>query len=119
MESKGHSSGCSSCKSAWYTQGFQESLTQPQFGLQGSQEVGLAIGLFSCPNQTPCKPASEEMGSVLFRGMYNPKLHEMPGRPYQNFTVTIPPEYFLQGRALLTVTRFHLIGVSRFLDLLL
>lgn len=54
------------------------------------------------------------MGAVLFRGMYNPKLHEMPGRPYQNFTVTIPPEYFLQGRALLTVTRFHLIGVSRF-----
>ena len=52
------------------------------------------------------------MGAVLFKGRYTPKLHEMPGRPYQNFTVIIPPEYFLQGRALLTVTRFHLIGVS-------
>jgi len=82
------------------------------FSLQGSQEVGLAIGLFSCPNETPCKPPTEEMGAVLFRGPYDPQLHEMPGRPYQNYTVTIPPLYFLQGRALLTVTRFHLIGAG-------
>jgi hypothetical protein len=85
-----------------------------QNSIQGSQEAGLAIGLFSCPNQTPCKPPSEEMGFVLYDGPYDPQLHEMPGRPYQNITVTIPPAYFLSGRALLTTSRFHLIGVSYF-----
>ena len=39
-------------------------------------------------------------------------LHEQPGRPYQNFTVTVPSLSSDTKTAQLAVARFHLIGVS-------
>ncbi|KAF8075234.1 hypothetical protein FPV67DRAFT_1446176 [Lyophyllum atratum] len=80
--------------------------------IQGSIEVGIVIGLQSCPVSDPtrpCLPPSQAVGAVLFKGTFNPVLHEQPGRPYQNFTVTIPN--FL-GKAQLSVSRFHLIGAG-------
>jgi hypothetical protein len=62
-------------------------------------------------NPYPCAPPNQQVGSVLYKGTYNPQLHEMPGRPYQNFTVTVPDVDYFVGRAQLSVSRFHLIGV--------
>ncbi|RDB18469.1 hypothetical protein Hypma_000294 [Hypsizygus marmoreus] len=82
--------------------------------LQGSTEVGIVIGLQSCPitNPFPCAPPNEQVGTILYKGKYKPKLHEQPGRPYQNFTVTIPDADYFVGRAQLSVVRFHLIGAG-------
>ncbi|KAF9465598.1 hypothetical protein BDZ94DRAFT_1214424 [Collybia nuda] len=82
--------------------------------IQGSTEVGIVIGLQSCPvtNPYPCAPPNEQVGSILYNGKYNPQLHEMPGRPYQNFTVTVPDVDYFAGRAQLSVSRFHLIGAG-------
>lgn len=81
--------------------------------IQGSVEVGMVIGLQSCSDLTrPCFPPSQAVGSVLYNGRYKPVLHEQPGRPYQNFTVTIPDLDYMVGRAQLSVSRFHLIGAG-------
>ena len=83
-----------------------------QNSIQGSQEVGLAIGLQSCSNPAmPCYPPSQAVGTVLYKGPFNPEIHEKPGEPYQNFTVTIPTAKYFKGKAQLSVDRFHLIGV--------
>ena len=83
--------------------------------IQGSREVGLAIGLYPC-GTSPCPsatyPATVPLGSVLYTGPYNPQLHEIPGNPYQNFTVQVPNQDWFNGKAQLTVTRFHLIGAG-------
>ncbi|KAF8157977.1 hypothetical protein B0H34DRAFT_656469 [Crassisporium funariophilum] len=81
--------------------------------LQGSTEVGIVIGLQSCVTHPDgqCAPPNQSVGSVLFNGDYNPQLHEQPGRPYQNFTVTIPTG-FPSGGVQLASARFHLVGVS-------
>jgi len=81
--------------------------------IQGSIEVGMVIGLQSCSDPTrPCYPPSQAVGSVLYNGRYNPVIHEQPGRPYQNFTVTIPTADYFVGKAQLSVDRFHLIGAG-------
>ncbi|KAF9444344.1 hypothetical protein P691DRAFT_348922 [Macrolepiota fuliginosa MF-IS2] len=79
--------------------------------IQGSTEVGIALSFQSCPS-SPCPPAEQQLGSILFVGQYNPQLHEIPGNPYQNFTVTIPDFDFGPGRAEIISTRFHLIGAG-------
>ncbi|ORX58909.1 hypothetical protein DM01DRAFT_1333525 [Hesseltinella vesiculosa] len=80
-------------------------------GLQGSIEAGLAIGLYPCSGKTCPKPATE-FGDVLYHGQYNPQRHELPGHPYQNFTITLPSETFYKGNSSLNVGRFHLIGAG-------
>jgi len=84
-------------------------VTRPN-SLQGSVEVGLVIGLQVCQSGT-CAPPNQQIGTVLFNGQYSPKLHEQPGRPYQNFTVTIPSS-FPKGKAQLATARLHLIGAG-------
>ncbi|KAF9565780.1 hypothetical protein CPC08DRAFT_159089 [Agrocybe pediades] len=82
--------------------------------IQGSTEVGMIIGLVSCaaePNDGVCPPPEEQVGRVLFNGDFNPALHEIPGEPYQNFTVTVPNDFPL-GLAQLSTGRFHLIGAG-------
>ena len=79
--------------------------------MQGSTEVGIVIGINSCI-ETSCAPPNERIGTVVFNGDYNPVLHEQPGRPYQNFTVTVPSLSADTKTAQLAVVRFHLIGVS-------
>jgi len=93
--------------------------------IQGSQEVGLALSVQSCPSSpcpsspcpsspcppSPCPPAEQQLGVVQFIGQYNPQLHEIPGNPYQNFTITIP-DFFESGKGEIISTRFHLIGAG-------
>ncbi|KIM40880.1 hypothetical protein M413DRAFT_445657 [Hebeloma cylindrosporum] len=81
--------------------------------LQGSTEVGLVIGLVSCTSDPTgaCPPTSSQLGTILFNGDYNPQLHEQPGRPYQNFTLTVPAQ-FTRGKAQVATARFHLIGAG-------
>ncbi|PPQ78749.1 hypothetical protein CVT25_010752 [Psilocybe cyanescens] len=77
-------------------------------------EVGLVIGLLSCPADTHpagCAPPDAELGSVLFNGNFKPTIHEIPGEPYENFTVTVPSG-FPSGTAQLSTARFHLIGAG-------
>ncbi|GLB41549.1 hypothetical protein LshimejAT787_1001490 [Lyophyllum shimeji] len=79
--------------------------------IMGSIEVGLAIGLQSCADR-PCAPANQAIGTVLYHGPYDPEFHEKPGMPYQNFTVTVPTADYFNGKAQLSVNRFHLIGAG-------
>ncbi|KAJ8096196.1 hypothetical protein PM082_000104 [Marasmius tenuissimus] len=86
--------------------------------LQGSCEAGLAVGILHCGPGTdtnPCPSPGARMGTVLYTGVFNPQLHEIPGNPYQNLTITLPkpdvggPQV---GNALLQVSRMHLIGAG-------
>ncbi|CAA7262901.1 unnamed protein product [Cyclocybe aegerita] len=80
--------------------------------IQGSIEVGMIIGLLDC-QFLPCPPPNARVGTILFNGDFAPQLHEQPGMPYQNFTVTIPSADFLPDNvAQLGVVRFHLIGAG-------
>ncbi|KAF9031443.1 hypothetical protein BJ165DRAFT_1306002, partial [Panaeolus papilionaceus] len=82
--------------------------------IQGSIEAGLVIGLLPCQwftTDPQCPPPSAQIGSILFNGKFSPQFHEIPGQPYQNFTVTVPAEFPL-GVAQLATARFHLIGAG-------
>lgn len=84
-----------------------------QNSIMGSREVGLVLSFQYCQKPNPCPPATNQLGSVLFIGQFNPQFHEIPGQPYQNFTVTIPDfDFWKPGPAQIIATRFHLIGVS-------
>lgn len=90
-----------------------------QSTLSPSEDVGVAIGLISCQvtggGGCPLIDPTQELGSILFKGAYNPTGH--PDTPlgdiefYQNFTVTVPSN-FATGVALLNVAHFYLVGVS-------
>jgi hypothetical protein len=78
---------------------------------QGSIEVGYAIGLYPC-GTSPCPPPDQAVGRFIYNGPYRPQLHELPGKPYQNFTLTIPPvDEFPKGVAQINTIRLHAIGV--------
>lgn len=78
----------------------------------GSQEVGLVWSFQFC-DKNPCPPAAQQLGSVMLITKFNPQIHEIPGQPYQNFTVTIPNfDSWGNGPGQIIATRFHLIGVS-------
>ncbi|KAJ7134909.1 hypothetical protein C8R44DRAFT_609820 [Mycena epipterygia] len=80
--------------------------------IEGSIEVGIAIGLLSCPTsqEATCPPPGAQLGVILFVGRFNPTIHPM-AKFYENFTVTIPSSDLLSvGRAQLGVARLHLIG---------
>ncbi|KAF9444345.1 hypothetical protein P691DRAFT_711983 [Macrolepiota fuliginosa MF-IS2] len=81
--------------------------------IMGSTEVGLVLSFQYCQKPNPCPPANNQLGSVLFVGKLNPQFHEIPGQPYQNFTVTIPNfDFWAPGPAQIISTRFHLIGAG-------
>ncbi|KAF5352836.1 hypothetical protein D9756_006103 [Leucocoprinus leucothites] len=80
--------------------------------IQGSREVGLALSFQTCANGA-CSDPVNRLGTVLYTGPYDPQLHEIPGNPYENFTLTIPDsEFFQPGKAQLISTRLHLIGAG-------
>ncbi|KAF9524265.1 hypothetical protein CPB83DRAFT_898019 [Crepidotus variabilis] len=78
--------------------------------IQGSTEVGLAIGLLMC-QQNPCPPPSGQLGSVLYTGQFSPQPMGM-GQYYQNFTVTVPSYFQAPNKAQLATARLHLIGAG-------
>ncbi|KAJ3571613.1 hypothetical protein NP233_g3639 [Leucocoprinus birnbaumii] len=80
--------------------------------IQGSREVGLALSFQTCPDGT-CPSPVNQLGTVLYTGAYNPQLHEIPGNPYENFTLTVPDFDFLPaGKAQFISNRLHLIGAG-------
>ncbi|KAJ7367254.1 hypothetical protein DFH08DRAFT_1005689 [Mycena albidolilacea] len=89
---------------------FTVQLVRPN-SIQGSTEVGIAIGLVSCPvSQGACPPPSARLGSILYTGPFTPTIHPM-AQFYENFTLTVP-EFLATGRAQLAVVRLHLIGAG-------
>ncbi|KAJ7352014.1 hypothetical protein DFH08DRAFT_77991 [Mycena albidolilacea] len=82
--------------------------------IQGSTEVGIAIGLLSCPvsQEADCPSPAGQLGSILYTGPFAPTVHPM-AQIYENFTLTVPSAGFLAtGRAQLAVARLHLIGAG-------
>ncbi|KAG7088971.1 hypothetical protein E1B28_012917 [Marasmius oreades] len=86
--------------------------------LQGFREAGLAVGILHCGAGTdlnPCPSPGTRMGTVLYTGIFDPQIREIPGNPYQNLTLTLPlPDVGGPpvGNALLQVSRMHLIGAG-------
>ncbi|KOS18117.1 hypothetical protein ESCO_003294 [Escovopsis weberi] len=87
---------------------FVVQVVRPNFILRAT-EIGLAIGLVSCPNGT-CPPPTSQLGSVLYHGPFDPQYHG-PGQQYENFTVQVPIN-FQPGPASIQVARFFLIGAG-------
>ncbi|KAH6912992.1 hypothetical protein BKA70DRAFT_1422537 [Coprinopsis sp. MPI-PUGE-AT-0042] len=56
----------------------------------GSLEIGYGVGLWPC-GSSPCPAPGVPAGNILYNGPYNPAFEELPGIPYQNFSLTIPP----------------------------
>ena len=85
-----------------------------QISIEGSTEVGVAIGILNCPT-SPCAPPDAQMGRILYTGSYNPQLHEIPGEFYQNFSLYLPTiaQGDNTGNASVQIARLHLIGVCR------
>ncbi|KAJ3812776.1 hypothetical protein EV368DRAFT_81911 [Lentinula lateritia] len=82
--------------------------------LTGSTEVALVIALLSCASNS-CPGPSEELGTVLYDGSFDPQFTTEPGTgslpPHENFTLTIPST-FTKGQAQLGVAHFFLLGAS-------
>ncbi|KAJ7673561.1 hypothetical protein B0H17DRAFT_170066 [Mycena rosella] len=94
---------------------FTVQLVRPN-SIEGSIEVGIAIGLLGCPvsQGATCPPPDAQLGSILFTGKFNPTIHPM-AMFYENFTLTVPSaDSFFSGtrRAQLAVARLHLIGAG-------
>ncbi|KAL3474047.1 hypothetical protein BJX99DRAFT_232319 [Aspergillus californicus] len=77
--------------------------------LTGSTEIGIAIGIQSCPN-SPCTSTDSSLGTLLYHGSFNPQYHEGSNPPYENFTVTVPD--FDTGKAVVGVAHAAIVGVS-------
>ncbi|KAJ5904937.1 uncharacterized protein N7473_001853 [Penicillium subrubescens] len=80
--------------------------------LTGSTEIAVIIGVSSCAS-TPCQPAGEVMGTILYQGPFDPQYHESDQPPYQNFTVTLP-NLIAAGDAQINVAHAALVGAGPF-----
>ncbi|OOO07978.1 hypothetical protein AFCA_012472 [Aspergillus flavus] len=85
--------------------------------LTGSEEMGVAIGVASCPER-PCMAPKDTLGTLLYNGPFKPEYHDS-SPPYQNFTVTIP-DSIAKGDAQINVAHVAIVGASAwpYLDLL-
>jgi hypothetical protein len=83
--------------------------------LTGSQEVAIVISLLECPQNSTCPDPSDELGSTLYSGPYNPQFPTFStpnDEPQQNFTVIVPSDFVPNRTAQLAVTHLSLVGVS-------
>ncbi|KAK7048628.1 hypothetical protein R3P38DRAFT_2870530 [Favolaschia claudopus] len=73
---------------------FTLQLVRPN-SIQGSTEVGIAIGLLGCPiSQGPaCPSPAGQLGQILYTGPFNPTIHPM-AMFYESFTLTVPTADF-------------------------
>ncbi|KAF9226920.1 hypothetical protein BS17DRAFT_749186 [Gyrodon lividus] len=71
--------------------------------------VGIALALDSCSNGV-CPQPTQQLGSVLYAGPWNPTTLEPGVGFYQNFTLQLS-EYQPIGAAIFTLTHFCLAGV--------
>ncbi|KAI0695751.1 hypothetical protein C8T65DRAFT_664692 [Cerioporus squamosus] len=80
--------------------------------LSSSEEVAIVIGLWPCGG-TACAniDVQEVLGTVLYKGAYEPLLVAPGLPPFQNFTVTVPSHFEAQQISL-AVAHFSLIGAG-------
>ncbi|KAF5334823.1 hypothetical protein D9758_018072 [Tetrapyrgos nigripes] len=79
--------------------------------ISSSQEVGIVIGLTSCPsNIQTCLDPSLTMGKILYNGDFNPQRGN-ENQPHMNVTVQIPADT-PKGTAQLNFAHFYLLGAS-------
>ncbi|KAF7977300.1 hypothetical protein HWV62_644 [Athelia sp. TMB] len=76
--------------------------------LSGSTEVAVVIGMIGC-TASSCPGPDEELGHILYNGLYRPKLHGTTLE--ETFTVTVPST-LTAGKAVLSVSHFTLIGAG-------
>jgi hypothetical protein len=72
----------------------------------------LVLSFQYCPPPNPCPSPVTDLGNVLYVGKLDAKFHEIPGEPYENFTITIPDYSFWDpapGR--IVENRLQLVGV--------
>ncbi|KAJ7625298.1 hypothetical protein DFH06DRAFT_742267 [Mycena polygramma] len=96
-----------------FNKNFTLQLVRPN-SIEGSTEVGIAIGLLSCPTteEAVCPSPFGQLGEILFIGQFDPTIRS-GGVFYENFTLTVPSaDFFSAGRAQLAVARLHLIGAG-------
>lgn len=80
--------------------------------LSSSDEISIVIAIQSCPTGN-CFPVSEEMGTVLYAGPFNPQFGSGADDPYEDFSVQVPAS-FATGQAQLGLAHFNLIGAENF-----
>ncbi|CAI7609784.1 unnamed protein product [Penicillium palitans] len=76
--------------------------------LTGSAEIVVVIGISFCVS-TVCRSADEAMGTILYRGDFDPQYYEANRPPYQNFTVTVPNS-IATGNAQINIAHVALVG---------
>nr|VWO96028.1 CP2 domain-containing protein [Ganoderma boninense] len=78
-----------------------------------STDVAVLIGLRSCGPSGDCDAIADSgaLGTVLYKGMYEPISRTSGGSMYQNYTVAVP-DGFGTGSALLSVAHFYAGGVA-------
>lgn len=74
-----------------------------------SEEVAIVIGYKSCV-ASPSYCQIDTLGSILYNGVYRPKIQSGSSQQYEDFSVQLPAET-PKGAALLNVVHFALIGV--------
>ena len=84
-----------------------------QNGHTPSTDVAVIIGLRSCAPSGDCDAIADSgtLGTILYKGTYDPILRTGGGSMYQNFTVAVP-DTVGAGSALLSVAHFYAGGVS-------
>ncbi|OAX38184.1 hypothetical protein K503DRAFT_179190 [Rhizopogon vinicolor AM-OR11-026] len=76
--------------------------------LTGSEEIAIVIGIQSCTSGN-CLPVSEDMGTILYEGPFNPQFGSGASDPYEDFSVQLPAS-FATGQAQLGLAHFNLVG---------
>ena len=84
-----------------------------QNGHTPSTDVAVIIGLRSCAPSGDCDAIADSgtLGTILYKGTYDPILRTGGGSMYQNFTVAVP-DTVGAGSALLSVAHLYAGGVS-------
>jgi hypothetical protein len=83
--------------------------------LTGSQEIGIAIGISSCPSGI-CEAPDACLGAIVYSGPFKPAYHENKKSPFQTFELIIPSS-MERGMAQLNVAHASLVGVcDKFFD---
>ncbi|RAL11204.1 uncharacterized protein BO97DRAFT_435493 [Aspergillus homomorphus CBS 101889] len=77
--------------------------------IQAMAEIGIAIGIQSCPATRPCPAPNEYLQNVLYSGPFAPEYHTGFYDQYQNFTLTVPD---VTGPAQIGITRAFLVGAG-------
>jgi hypothetical protein len=82
-----------------------------QNALTGFVDVAIALGISRCTD-SGCPSPEDEMGFILFNGLFRPQSDPSdPAKPpHQNVTVNIPAS--LAGPAQLNLAHFVLVAVS-------